>query len=200
MSKARRRKTNPHTASKAAPRRRFPLSEAVGILVVFASLFLLASLISYNSLDPSWASAAPRNARIDNWGGRIGAETAETAYAALGLAAWLLPLAAGYLGIRAILHGNRRIIFGKAGQFILLLLILCPLLDLFFQNIAWGGKKIPVGGVLGQLLVSFLHGFFGSPGTLIFLLAAASLFAVAVGGFSFKKLFLGVGRMTRFTV
>ncbi len=200
MSKARRRKTNPHTASKAAPRRRFPLSEAVGILVVFASLFLLASLISYNSLDPSWASAAPRNARIDNWGGRIGAETAETAYAALGLAAWLLPLAAGYLGVRAVLHGNRRIIFGKAGRFILLLLILCPLLDLFFQNIAWGGKKIPVGGVLGQLLVSFFHGFLGSPGTLIFLLAAASLFAVAVGGFSFKKLFLGVGRMTRFTV
>ncbi|HOY98202.1 MAG: DNA translocase FtsK 4TM domain-containing protein [Acidobacteriota bacterium] len=200
MSKARRRKTNTQTASKAAPRRRFPLSEAVGILLVFAALFSLAALISYNSLDPSWASAAPGNARIDNWGGRIGAETAETAYAALGLAAWLLPLAAGYLGIRAILHGNRRIIFGKAGQFILLLLILCPLLDLFFQNIAWGGKKIPVGGVLGQLLVSFLHGFFGSPGTLIFLLAAASLFAVAVGGFSFKKLFLGVGRMTRFTV
>jgi len=200
MSKAKRRKMNAKAASKAAPRRKFPLSEAVGVLLLFAAVFLLVALVSYDSRDPSWASAAPKGARIANWAGRLGSETAETAYAALGLAAWLLPLAAGYLGIRAVLHGNRRLIFRKAGQFLLLLLILCPLLDLFFQEIAWGGKRIPMGGVLGRMLVSFLYGFLGSTGTLIVLLAAASLFAIAVGGFSFKRLFLGIGRMSRFTI
>ncbi|MCX6566887.1 MAG: DNA translocase FtsK 4TM domain-containing protein [Candidatus Aminicenantes bacterium] len=200
MSKAKRRKANVKTAPKAAPRRKFPLSEAVGMLLIFAALFLLVALVSYDSRDPSWASAAPKGVRIANWGGRFGSETAETAYAALGLAALLLPLAAGYLGLRAVLHGNRKFIFRKAGQFLLLLLILCPLLDLFFQEITWGGKRIPVGGVLGKLLVSFLHSFLSSTGALIVLLAAASLFAIAVGGFSFKRLFVGIGRMSRFTI
>ena len=200
MSKAKRRKANAKTAPKAASRRKFPLSEGVGMLLIFAAFFLLVALVSYDSRDPSWASAAPKGARIANWGGRFGSETAETAYAALGLAALLLPLAAGYLGLRAVLHGNRKFIFRKAGQFLLLLLILCPLLDLFFQEITWGGKRIPMGGVLGNLLVSFLHSFLSSTGALIVLLAAASLFAIAICGFSFKRLFVGIGRMSRFTI
>jgi S-DNA-T family DNA segregation ATPase FtsK/SpoIIIE len=199
MSSTKRRKAKERTRAKAAPKRRFPLSEAAGVLLLFAAVFLFAALVSYDSRDPSWASAAPRGARIANWGGRFGAETAETAYAVLGMAALLLPLAAAFLGIRAVLHGNRKIIFKKAGQFLLLLLILCPLLNLFFQRITWGKKEIQFGGVLGDLIVSFLNGFLGSTGALIVLLAAASLFAIAVGGFSFKRLFHGIGRMTKFT-
>jgi|GEM_PF-5831070 len=200
MSKAKRRKSAAKAAGKAEKKRTFPLSEAAGILLIFAAIFLLISLVSYNSRDPSWASAAPAGASIANWAGRLGSETAETSYFLFGLAALLLPLAAGYLGLRAVLHGNRRAIFIKAGQFLLLLLILGPLLDLFFQEVSWGGKRIPMGGVVGKLLVSFLAGFLGSTGTLIFLLAAASLFAIAIGGFSFKKMFLGIGRMSRFTI
>ena len=198
MSRTKRRKANGRNAVKTAAKRRFPLSEAAGVLLLFAAFFLFAALVSYNSLDPSWATAAPRAARVANWGGRIGAVTAETAYFILGLAAWLLPLAAGYLGVRAILHGNRKVIFKKAGQFVLLLLILCPILNLFLQEVTLGGKRIPVGGVLGDLIVAFLNGFLGSTGTLIVLLAAASLFAIAIGGFSFKRLFQGVGRMLKF--
>jgi len=200
MSKAKRRKSAAKAAGKAEKKRTFPLSEAAGILLIFAAIFLLISLVSYNSRDPSWASAAPAGASIANWAGRLGSETAETSYFLFGLAALLLPLAAGYLGLRAVLHGNRRAIFIKAGQFLLLLLILGALLDLFFQEVSWGGKRIPMGGVVGKLLVSFLAGFLGSTGTLIFLLAAASLFAIAIGGFSFKKMFLGIGRMSRFTI
>jgi len=198
MSKAKRRKAAAKSAAKTEKKRKFPLSEAAGVLLIFAALFLLATLISYDSRDPSWASAAPRGARIANWGGRIGSEIAETVFAAFGLAAFLLPLAGGYLGVRAVLHGNRRAILAKTFQVFLLLVILCPLLILFFQSVSWRGKRIPMGGVTGDLIVSFLHGFLNSTGTLIVLLAAASLFAIAIGGFSFKKMFLGLGRMTQF--
>jgi S-DNA-T family DNA segregation ATPase FtsK/SpoIIIE len=198
MSQTKRRKKSAPASKKAEVRRKFPLSEAVGVLLAFASLFLLAALLSYDSRDPSWASATPPGTRIRNWGGRVGAETSETVFAAMGLASFLLPFMAGFLGIRAVLHGNRKFIFRKAGQFLLLLLILCPLLILFFQSVAWRGKRILMGGLLGDLIVSFLHGILNSTGTLIFLLAAASLFAIAAGGFSFKRLFLAVGRMSRF--
>jgi len=198
MSQAKRRKVKGKAASKAAPKRRFPLSEAVGVLLLFAAIFLLIALISFDSRDPTWINAS--GTRVGNWGGRIGATTADTAFSAFGLAAFLLPLMAGFLGIRAILHGNRKFIFRKAGQFLLLLFILCPLLILFFQSVTWRDASIQMGGGLGYLIITLLNGFLGSPGTLIVLLAAASLFAIAVGGFSFKRLFLGIGRMTRFTI
>ncbi|MBN1939000.1 MAG: DNA translocase FtsK 4TM domain-containing protein [Candidatus Aminicenantes bacterium] len=198
MSKATKKKPAAKAAGKAPRKRTFPLSEAAGVLLLFAAVFLLIALVSYDSHDPSWASAAPAGASISNWGGRLGSEISETLFFVFGLIAFLLPLVGGYLGLRAVLHGNRRAILAKAGQILLLILILCPLLFLVFQSVNWRGKPLSLGGMTGELIVSFLYGFLSSTGTLIVLLAAASLFAVAIGGFSFKRMFLGLGRMMRF--
>jgi S-DNA-T family DNA segregation ATPase FtsK/SpoIIIE len=78
------------------------------------------------------------------------------------------------------------------------LFILCPLLHLLFQTFHWGGAKFPVGGIAGDLLVSGLSAVLSSTGALLFVLAAASIYAIAVTGFSFKKFFLAVGRMFTF--
>jgi S-DNA-T family DNA segregation ATPase FtsK/SpoIIIE len=196
MAKPKKKKTAP--APKAGLKRRFDAAEAVGILLLFAALFLLVCLVSYDGKDPSWASAAPAGTKVRNWGGAAGAWIAEAFLQGFGFPALLLPLLIGFLGLKAVLTGDRKFLRRKAVLFLVGLLILCPLLHLLFQSVVWGGAKIPIGGLAGDLLVSLLHGALGSTGSLILLLAAASLYAIAVTGFSFKTFFLAVGRMFTF--
>jgi S-DNA-T family DNA segregation ATPase FtsK/SpoIIIE len=193
MSRAKKKKSAP--ASRTARKRRFDAPEAAGILILFAAVFLLVCVTSYDGKDPSWASATPDGTKVRNWGGAIGAWIAEALLQGFGLGAFLLPFLIGALGLRAILAGERKFIGRKAVLYLAGLAILLPLLHLVFQNIGWGGTRIPIGGLSGKLLVSLFHGFLGSTGTLIFLLAAASLYAVGATGFSFRKAFLAVGRM-----
>ena len=104
----------------------------------------------------------------------------------------------GFLGLKAVMTGERKHILRKAGSFALLLAILCPLLILFFQDIAWRGTKIPAGGLLGDLLSSLLNGVLNSTGTLIFLLAAAAVYAAFATAISFRKIFAALGRAFTF--
>jgi S-DNA-T family DNA segregation ATPase FtsK/SpoIIIE len=182
-------------ASRAAKRKNIISSEVAGVVLVFIAAFLLISIVSYDRRDPSWANSVSPGEAIRNWGGRVGAWTAETFLQAFGLTAILLPLMAGYLGIRAIFAAGKKRLLLKAGQFLILLLILCPLLAVFFQNFRWREAKIEAGGLFGDALNSGLHSILNSTGTVIFLLAAASLFIMFSTGFSFRRLLEFFGRL-----
>ena len=71
-------------------------------------------------------------------------------------------------------------------------------MSFFFSASPFAGTEIQVGGLLGDLMNSGLNSLFSSTGTLIVLLAAGSLYVIIATGFSFKKLFLAVGRMFSF--
>ena len=196
MAKTRRRAKS--QASRPRTRRRAAAAEIAGILLLALAAFLLISLVSYDPADPSLFSAAASGRKIGNFGGRAGAWLADLALQAFGLAAFLVPFMAAFLGIRAVMSGERKHLLAKTVAFATVFLILCPLLDLFLQNLSFRGTKLPSGGLLGGALNSLLHGVFNSTGTLIFLIAAAALFAVFATGFSFKKLFAAIGRMSTF--
>jgi S-DNA-T family DNA segregation ATPase FtsK/SpoIIIE len=182
-------------APKKKRKRRILASEITGVILLALAAFLLISLASYDAQDPSWAHVTSAPAKIHNYGGRVGAWLAETLLQVFGFTAFLLPFMTGYLGIKAVLTEERNRILLKAGTFILLLLILCPLLILLFQSANFRGATIQVGGLFGDLLNSFLHGFFNSTGTLIFLAAAAVLFIIFSTGFSVKRSLQAIGRM-----
>ena len=165
------------------------LSEVAGILLICLAAFILISLISFDAQDPSWASVSSAARKAHNYGGKIGAWLADALLQGFGFTAFLLPFMMAYLGVKAVLTGEKKHLLGKTGKGVLLLLILCPLLTLLFQNVSWRGTKILFGGLLGDLLNSFLTGFLNSTGSLIFLLAAAAMFIIFSTGFSFKKVF-----------
>jgi len=196
MGKTKEKKPKP--AAKNGRKRRFNAAEAVGILLLFAALYLLICLLSYDGKDPSWANGAPPGTKVRNWGGHLGAWLGEAALQGFGLAAFVLPFLIGFIGLRAVLDGERRRLARKTVLALAGLFILCPLLHLLFQAFDWGGAKFPVGGIVGDLLVSGLSAVLSSTGALIFILATASVYAISVTGFSFRKFFLAVGRMFTF--
>jgi S-DNA-T family DNA segregation ATPase FtsK/SpoIIIE len=190
-----KRKPPPAAVRKAPARSRIIASEIAGVLLMFLAAYLLVSLVGFDARDPSLFSAVAPGAGIHNYGGRLGAWLSDMTLQTFGFPAFLLPFMIGFLGLRAVLTGERKRILRKAGTFALLLAILCPLLILFFQSASWRGTKIPAGGLFGDLLNSLLNGVLNSTGTLIFLLAAAALFVAFATAFSFRKLFVALGRM-----
>jgi S-DNA-T family DNA segregation ATPase FtsK/SpoIIIE len=187
MSKKKKGRTKP-AEPKSSGKKRVRTAEIVGVLLVFFALFLLVSIFSYNSKDPSWASLAPSGSHTRNFGGKVGAYLAEAVIQFLGISAFALPFFFGYLGYKAIIADGKKRFLLKIGSIVFLLAILCSLFTMLFQRFSWGGADIEAGGLTGELVSSLLVGFFNTTGTLIFLLALLALFIVFSTEFSFKKL------------
>jgi len=187
MSKKKKSGSRPAN-SKPARKRRVPAGETIGVLLIFSGLFLLVSIFSYSSKDPSWASLAPSGGGIRNFGGKVGAYLSEGVLQFLGIAAFALPFFLAYLGYKALVADGKKRLLAKTGSIVFLLAILCSLFTMLFQRFSWGGTDIQAGGLTGELLSSLLVGFFNTTGTLIFLLALLALFIVFSTEFSFKKL------------
>jgi S-DNA-T family DNA segregation ATPase FtsK/SpoIIIE len=194
-----KRKAKPAARARRSPSKgRAVAGEILGIALIALAAFMTVSLASFNARDPSPFSAAAAGTRVHNFGGKIGAGLADLLLQLFGFPAFLLAVLTGALGVRAVLAGEPRRLGRKAGLYAISLVILCPLLVLLFERAPFRGTEIPAGGLFGDLLNSGLTGLFSGTGTLILLLAAGALYVIIATGFSFKKLFLAVGRMFSF--
>ena len=177
------------TPSQKPEKKRHSLSSDIGgVILVFLAIFILISLVSYDSRDPSWANVTSSNSKIHNLGGRVGATLAEAVLQFLGLVSFLLPLILGNLGVKAIHPRKEKHFLRKVGGSIFLVLILCPLLQMLFQNFYWSGTAIQSGGLMGDLLSSVLIRYLNHLGSLIFLLAVFLLFIIFSTKLSFGKM------------
>ncbi len=164
------------TSSRPEKRKPGLAVEIVAVLMIFVGIFALLSLASYNHRDPSWANSLEAGHGVHNYAGRAGAHFAEALLQFLGLMAFFIPFAFGFVGIKAILPDGRSRLVARTVGVVLLLLILCPLLFLLFGSFPWGKAEIRAGGILGDLLSSALVGYLNPTGSLILLAAALVLF------------------------
>ena len=164
--------------ASSRPEKRKPglAAEIVAVLMIFIGIFALLSLASYDSRDPSWANSIEAGHGVRNIAGRAGAHFAEAILQFLGLMAFFVPFAFGFVGIKTILPEGRFRLLVRAVGILLLLLILCPLLFLLLGSFPWGKADIRAGGILGDVLSSLLVGYLNPTGSLILLLAALILF------------------------
>ncbi len=164
--------------ASSRPEKRKPVLavEIVAVLMIFVGIFAFLSLASYDSRDPSWATSLEAGRGAHNYGGRAGAHFAEALLQFLGLMAFFLPFAFGFIGIKAILPDGRSRLVARTAGVALLFLILCPLLFLLLGSFPWGKAEIRAGGILGDLLSSALVGYLNPTGSLILLAAALVLF------------------------
>jgi S-DNA-T family DNA segregation ATPase FtsK/SpoIIIE len=161
--------------------------EITGLILIFFALFALISLLSYDSKDPSFASAPPPGVHVHNYAGHVGATFAEALLWLLGFVVFLLPFALGYVASKAVLRGRARNLVRRSGAVLLLFLILAPLAQLVLGNIPWRGTVVQAGGILGSVLLAFLERYLNSVGSFVFLLAAFGLFLLFSTRWSLAK-------------
>jgi S-DNA-T family DNA segregation ATPase FtsK/SpoIIIE len=197
MSKRKPRKKTP-TPRKKKQKKRVNHPELSGIILILISLFLLISLISYDSQDPSWASATSTAAKVNNFGGKAGASTAEVLLQALGYSSFLIPFALIYLGLQIIFPREHKRLFSQILEILVIVLILSALLFTLFQDVNWRGARIAAGGFAGSILASFFIQYFNHLGTILILVGLLILTFILFTHLSIGKTLQFFSKIARF--
>ena len=171
------------TGSKArSPKNTLPqfvikrISEGSFILVLTSALFVLLSLISYQSSDPGWSNLNHYYTKVDNAGGKVGAYIADALYFSFGYLAYMLPLCFAYVAWmilkdhRALRVVNKPILFLRGIGLIFMLVGGCGLLGLgvLASNVA---TMQVLGGVVGKSIATALNSALNVQGAILLLLS-----------------------------
>lgn len=145
------------------------LREALFLLAIACAIFLLVSFLTYFPKDPGWSSTGLGD-HIVNWGGRVGAFTADIFLSLFGRVAYLFPLLitfSSWLAIKEESEINkkpREWLFKMLG-WILLIGSACSLANFYFPTIPSAS-----GGILGDLLGRSLTQLFNKVGSTLLLM------------------------------
>ncbi len=164
-----------------APTRSRRLNEVCGLAVLAAAVLFLLALASYNPSDPSWNTVGGGTANSShpthNWTGLGGAYFSDLVLQFLGVAALLLPLAVGRVGISWM--RSRQVGAGAVKTLgVALWLVFAPAaVALLPLHVLWHGA-LPLAGVEGRLLADTLVRMLNAPGAMILtgLMVAVSLY------------------------
>ena len=161
------------------------LNELIGFLCLTAALLVAAALITYWPDDASFNVAGPKNGDVHNLIGPFGAYASDAMFQLLGYSAFLIPMAALWLGIKWFrsrpVESPKATLFGYG----LLLLFLPSLFTLIPLPDVRGA--IPSGGMVGTLLAGALTAGFNKVGALIVTFALLITATFLTTTFSFGR-------------
>ncbi|MBP7866505.1 MAG: DNA translocase FtsK 4TM domain-containing protein [Acidobacteria bacterium] len=148
--------------------------EIAGAILLFLTLILLLALLTFQPTDPPRSTAASARNLI----GTFGAYLAEACFRFLGLAAYFLVIPPAILGVRLIWHRPSRRLFSGYCSFLLLVLSVASLVQVWVEGGVKGAAGLPFapdprmpGGILGMATKRGLESLFNPVGTLIILFA-----------------------------
>jgi DNA segregation ATPase FtsK/SpoIIIE, S-DNA-T family len=161
------------------------LNELIGFLCLTAASLLAAALFTYWPGDASFNVSAPRDGQVRNLIGPFGAYAADAMFQLLGYSAFLIPMAALWLGIKwfrsRAVESPKATLFGYG----LLLLFLPSLFALIpFPDVR---GPIPAGGMVGGLLAGALTAGFNKAGAVVVTLALLVTATFLTTTFSFGR-------------
>jgi S-DNA-T family DNA segregation ATPase FtsK/SpoIIIE len=171
------------------------LNEALGVVLLFAVVFLTLSLVSYYPQDPSWNTAGdvalPRNLV-----GRAGSHAADLTLQSFGLGAFLLPLYLLVWSWKWIRSTPIPMPLVRLAGLALLIANACAMLALgpdlpIFEN------TIQPGGLVGMVLAQALTGWLNLTGSVLAASAGLLMSLYLATSFSMARLPEGVHAPSR---
>lgn len=173
----------------------------VGFIAFIAlGLFILLALVTYNNLDSGW-SRSSSTSLSNNAGGFVGAFVADWLLMFFGYLAYLLPIVtvwAGYLLYKSsIFRKHAKIIwYFNIGGLCLGIAGACALIELSFSSVQSSRLPGPKGGIIGNLLTTWLLTKFGTTGCVLIFLSMFMIGVTIGTGASWVRLMEGVGKLT----
>ena len=167
------------------------VSELLGLSLLFGSVLLILSLVSYDPTDAS-LSVATSSQIYSNMAGKIGALSSDVLYQLLGWSAVCVPVPFLLLGYRWLRRRRLENAFLK---------LFCAVSGLISLSAALSIIPLPIrpdvnfapGGILGVMLAQFLTSLLNGPGALLFLATILILSLVAGTTFSVNRLLASAG-------
>ncbi len=172
--------------------------EIAGILLILLAAFILLSLISYDSLDSSWATGSSAEQDIHNYGGRVGVFLSEELLQLFGLGSFVLSFVFLYIAIQMFLPGEKKRFFLTISSTVLFLFILCSILSVLVQDVNWRDTPVQTGGLIGAFISEFFIKYFNHMGTLLLLIGLLFLFLVLSARLSIRRILHGLLSLSRY--
>ncbi len=167
-------------AGQDRPRRWVQVADFVGML---CGIFVILALLSHSADDPGF-SRSSSNEVVANWGGVIGAYTADMAYQLLGWAAWAFALTPAIF-IRRLAGRDPTGWLGRIG----FVAALVGAATGFALAMAHPPHAIfPPGGVIGMILASALREAVGGPGAWLVVIGVVVASSTLALGFDWQAL------------
>jgi S-DNA-T family DNA segregation ATPase FtsK/SpoIIIE len=179
-------------------------SEALGVLLLLAGVLTLLSLFSYDPRDPNLFSLSTGAAESPtNWIGGFGASLSAALYQTLGFAAWTVPVALAFWGVRRFASRPIENRSSKAVGFSLLFLAVPALLSLAFGRRALAGEEAESGGIVGRAVSEAARERLGTTGAVLLVITLILIAVPLATQVSLADVFFGlrvrlVGLLSRF--
>jgi len=197
MKKKKKKKSAKSLKSPPQKKRSYS-GEITGVFLILLAAFILLSLISYDSHDPSWATGSSAEQDINNYGGRVGASLSEGLLQFFGLGSFVLPFVFLYISIQMFLPGEKKRFFLTVSSTVLFLFIFCAILSVLVQDVIWRDTPFQTGGLTGTFISDFLIKYFNHFGTFLILIGLLFMFLIFSTRLSIKRIFFGLLRFFRF--
>lgn len=155
-------------------------NEVIGIALLFVSIYMIFSVISFSPLDPSFFHSTLKTS-VSNYGGRVGAEMAAILVNLFGYATIIIVLFMLFLTSFFLINRKIENIASKSAGYILFLISFASFLANVKPNTPIDGVAVNTGGIIGFFINQFFSGgikpFFS--GLLFILLMVISLVLIA---------------------
>ncbi|QHS52147.1 DNA translocase FtsK [Edaphobacter sp. 12200R-103] len=171
----------------STPTRNRRLNEIIGLTVLVAAVLLFLALVSYTPTDSSlntvgaYISGRPAH----NWTGIAGAYVSDAMLQAIGVAAFLLPLVLGRLGICWMMSRPAGSPLAKAVGLAMWVIFGPAAIALLPGHLLWKGT-LPIAGTSGRLLADMLVAYLNLPGASIVLALMVALSLYLATTFTFN--------------
>lgn len=174
-------------------------AELMGLVFWGASAYLLMSLLSHSSADPSF-NRAGGSGPVRNWGGLVGAHLSDLILQGVGLAGFILPGLGAWLGWEHLRFRGWRLRTLQWSGLALGLVVVSAILHMITGAWAGGVPLRRAGGVVGYLLCSSFLKYVNPGGTWLLLLISLCVSLLMVTSTGMWNLLRGVGNRLRGTV
>jgi len=193
-----KKKKSTKSLKKAPQKKKSYSGEITGILLILLAAFILLSLISYHSFDPSLTTGSSAERDIRNYGGRVGASLSKGLFQLFGLGSFVLPLILFYISGQLFLTRDKKRLYLTSSSLVLFLFILCAILSVLVQNVSWKATQIQTGGLTGTFISEFLIKYFNHIGTFLILIGLLFLTIILSTRLSIRRIFHDLLSLFRF--
>ena len=168
------------------------MSQLLGLLILASTIFVLLSLGSYSTEDPTWNYFTNREAAsFTNYGGRVGAFVADWGLQLFGTTVFVL-IGCAAIGAVCLLRARVKPVLVAAAQSLLLIAAVSILAHLYWLDDPYFEAELLAGGASGQWLAEFLQPYFTLVGT--YLVAGLVVLWVLLSSVR-QRLFGGIRRL-----
>jgi S-DNA-T family DNA segregation ATPase FtsK/SpoIIIE len=179
MNKRKRRQENPNKLSLK--------NEIIGIVILFISIFLIFSVVSYTPLDPSFFNDSSGMV-VENYGGPVGAYISAILFELFGYTSYIIIFYLLFVTIFFLVNRKIPNMITKSAGYLLLLISSSVLISIIKTSVEIDGKSKYIGGFIGNAISKLFQGQIKQVFSFIFFLVLIVIALILIARLSLRKI------------